>query len=132
MAWQKQQRALEAAAERSKRAAEEARARAAEQENAAKQVAQERQASQQDRCGGRVGGQAGHASGGCKGGPCWARMKGCNFRESRAQCLHLVLMPCNCLVQPPPSPGRRQAEADMKAREAKLAAALEEAGRLRK
>ncbi|KAL4457618.1 hypothetical protein ABPG75_012483 [Micractinium tetrahymenae] len=74
-AWQKAQKALEAQAERGKRAAEEARARLAEQENAIKAVGMERRASQQE---------------------------------------------------------RRQAEADVKAREAKLAAALEEAQRLRR
>lgn len=73
-AWQKQQRALEAAADKARRAAEEARERLAEQEAALKSVGAERRASQQD---------------------------------------------------------RRQAEADAKAREAKLAAALEEARRLR-
>ena len=73
--WLKQHRALETAAERSKRAAEEARARAAEQEELAKQVGVERRASQLE---------------------------------------------------------RRQAEMDGKAREGKLAAALEEAQRLRR
>ncbi|PRW56069.1 testis-expressed sequence 9 isoform X2 [Chlorella sorokiniana] len=48
-AWQKQQKALEAAAERSKRAADEARARAAEQEAAVKQIEAERRAGQQER-----------------------------------------------------------------------------------
>ncbi|PSC72703.1 testis-expressed sequence 9 isoform X1 [Micractinium conductrix] len=75
VAWQKSQRALEAQAERGKRAAEEARARLAEQENALRQVDAERRATQQE---------------------------------------------------------RRQAEADVKAREGKLAAALEEAQRLRR
>ena len=49
MAWQKSQRALEAQAERGKRAAEEARARLAEQENALRQVDAERRATQQER-----------------------------------------------------------------------------------
>lgn len=48
-AWQKQHKALEAAAERSKRAAEEAQGRLSEQENALKQVGLERRASQQER-----------------------------------------------------------------------------------
>lgn len=68
-AWLKQQKALEAAAERSKRAADEARARAAEQEAAVKQIEAERRAGQQERC---VCGQEGgstwlHGQFGCQG-----------------------------------------------------------------
>ncbi|KAL4857931.1 Testis-expressed protein 9 [Chlorella vulgaris] len=74
-AWTKQHKVLETAAERGKRAAEDARARLAEQENALKQVGLERRVSLQE---------------------------------------------------------RRQTEADTKAREGRLAAALEEAHRLRK
>lgn len=48
-AWQKQQKALETAAERSKRTADEARMRAAEQEAAVKQIEAERRAGQQER-----------------------------------------------------------------------------------
>lgn len=113
-AWQKQQRSLEAAADKARRAAEEARERLAEQEAALKAVGAERRASQQDRwvwvwvqvgsaCG--EGPRAQGSTRHCRLGPCEPRLLNC---------------PC-----------RRQAEAEAKAREAKLAAALEEAQRLR-
>lgn len=47
--WQKTQKALEAQAERGRRATEEARARMAEQENAIRAVGMERRASLQER-----------------------------------------------------------------------------------
>ena len=48
-AWQKQQKALESQVDKQRRAAEEARGRLSEQENALKQLALERRASQQER-----------------------------------------------------------------------------------
>lgn len=129
-AWQKTQKALEAHAERGKRATEEARARLAEQENAIKAIGMERHASQQERCVATSRGAL-LAGKGC-GHALWMPFSLAGS-PSPVAVHELPVLPSNfnsskCFT----CSHRRQAEADVKAREAKLAAALEEAQRLRR